>query len=350
MRLNPKEKEFASRLRNFIVEFFSVFFIVALNGTFLVLILVDVINKSFDKSTIALLGVLYLLFSCTISACLIYFVKGRVYHNKIKVFCDVANAVSKGDFSVRVPIYFTKPKSEMDFLAVNFNKMLVEISSLENMRNDFVADVSHEIKTPLSTIQGYADLLKLQNISDEKRQEYIELISDSIHKLSKLVSNILKLNKIENQEILQKEKFFLDEQIRCAVLGFEEELERKNISIDVALDEVVVKSDRAMLELVWNNLLSNAVKFTEPGGEISVSLKQEDDSVVFAVSDTGCGMDEETRKHIFEKFYQGDSSRSAEGNGLGLALVKKIVDILDGTISVNSELHKGTEMKVTLHI
>ena len=167
MNRKNREKLFASKLRNFIVEFISVFSIVALNGPFLVLISVTVINKGFEKTTIALAGALYLFVSCVISTALIYFVKGRVYHNKIKVFYDIANEVAKGDFSVRVPTYFVKPKSEMDFLAVNFNKMLVEISSLENMRNDFVADVSHEIKTPLSVVQGYADLLQNKDLSDD---------------------------------------------------------------------------------------------------------------------------------------------------------------------------------------
>ena len=171
MRINHKENAFASRLRNFIVEFFAVFFIVALNGTFLVLILTTSINKGTKTSSLALIGILYLLFGCTISACLIYFVKGRVYYNKIKAVCEAANKVAKGDFNVRVPVLFDKPKSEMDYLAVNFNKMLTEISSLENMRNNFVADVSHEIKTPLSVIQGYADLLQTKGIREEQRSE-----------------------------------------------------------------------------------------------------------------------------------------------------------------------------------
>ena len=202
MKLNKKEKEFASRLRNFVTEFLSVFFIVALNSTFLVLIIVNVIDKGFNKTTIAILGALYLLFICTVSTCLIYFVKGRVYYNKIKIFCDAANAVAQGNFNFRIPIYFVKPKSEMDFLAVNFNKMLMEISSLENMRNDFIADVSHEIKTPLSVIQGYADLLQTKDLSDEKRAEYTHRLSLAIESLTNLVTNILKLNKIENQGIV----------------------------------------------------------------------------------------------------------------------------------------------------
>ncbi len=348
MRINQKEKDFASRLRNFIVEFISVFSIVALNGTFLFLILLTVINKGFDKSTIALSGALYLLFGCTVSTGLIYYVKGRVYHNKIKVFCDTASKVAKGDFNVRVPIYFDKPKSEMDYLAVNFNKMLTEISSLENMRNDFVADVSHEIKTPLSVVQGYAYLLQNKELSVEKRTEYTHLLSQAIASLTNLVTNILKLNKIENQGIIKKEKYFLDEQLRCCILSFEDKIDEKNLMLNVDFEEVSVTSDKALLEIVWNNLISNAIKYTQFGGAISVEIKKSNDKTIVSVADTGCGMTDEIKAHCFEKFYQGDSSHSEEGNGLGLALVKQVINMLDGEINVESILGKGTKFTVII--
>ncbi len=348
MNKGVREKVFASRFRNFIVEFLSVFSIVAANGTFLVLILVNVIDKGFDKSAIALFGALYLVFSCTISTCLIYFVKGRVYYNKIKTVCDAANKVAKGDFDIRIPMYFDKPKSEMDYLAVNFNKMLTEISSLENMRNNFVADVSHEIKTPLSVIQGYADLLQNKDLSDEKRAEYTHRLSQAIGSLTNLVTNILKLNKIENQGIVQKEKFSLDEQIRCCILSFEDKIDEKKLTIDVDLEEVFIKSDKSLLEIVWNNLISNAIKYTQQGGAISVGLKKESGKTFVSISDNGCGMSEEILEHCFEKFYQGDSSHSQEGNGLGLALVKQVVNMLGGEIKAESILGKGTEFTVII--
>lgn len=348
MKLNPQEKAFASKLRNFIVEYISVFSIVALNGTFLVLILVTVINKNFGKPQIALVGALYLLFSCTISTALIYFVKGRVYHDKIKVFCDVANEVAKGDFAVRVPIFFDKPRSEMDYLAVNFNKMLVEISSLENMRNNFIADVSHEIKTPLSVIQGYADLLQNKDLPDDKRTEYTYRLSQAIESLTNLVTNILKLNKIENQGIVQKECFSLDEQIRRCILAFEEKIEEKKLQLSVELEEITIESDKALLEIVWNNLISNAIKYTDYSGEINVELKRENGKTIVIVKDSGCGMSAETLSRCFEKFYQGDSSHSQEGNGLGLALVNQVVNLIDGEISVDSSLHKGTQFSVII--
>ncbi|MBO5064632.1 MAG: HAMP domain-containing histidine kinase [Clostridia bacterium] len=348
MKLNPKEKAFASKLRNFITEFISVFFIVALNGTFLVLILVHLIDKGFGKSALALFGVLYLLLSCTISACLIYVVKGRVYFNKIKVFCDVANEVAKGDFAVRAPIYFDKPKSEMDFLTVNFNKMLTEISSLENMRNNFIADVSHEIKTPLSVIQGYADLLQEKNLSPEKRAEYTHRLSLAIEALTNLVTNILKLNKIENQGIVQKEAFSLDEQIRCCILAFEEKIEEKKLQLNVELEEITITSDKSLLEIVWNNIISNAIKYTDFNGKIDVELKSENGKTIVKIRDNGCGMSKETLSRCFEKFYQGDTSHSQEGNGLGLALVKQVINLLDSEIKIDSSLQKGTQISVII--
>lgn len=348
MNLNPKEKAFASKLRNFITEFISVFFIVALNGTFLVLILVNVIDKNFTKPSIALFGALWLLFSCTISACLIYVVKGRVYYNKIKVFCDVANEVAKGDFTVRAPIYFDKPKSEMDFLAVNFNKMLTEISSLENMRNNFIADVSHEIKTPLSVIQGYADLLQNKELSPEKRAEYTHKLSQAIEALTNLVTNILKLNKIENQGIVQNEEFSLDEQIRRCILAFEEKIEEKKLQLSIDLDEITITSDKSLLEIVWNNIISNAIKYTGFNGKIDVTLKSENGKTIVKIRDNGCGMSKETLSHCFEKFYQGDTSHSQEGNGLGLALVKQVINLLDGEIKVDSSLQNGTQFSVII--
>ncbi len=342
MKGQYKEKDFASRVRNFIVEFLSVFSIVALNGTFLVLILVHVIGRGVDKYIIALIGMFYLLFSCTVSTILIYWVKGRVYSNKIKDFCDAAKKVAAGNFNVRIPVFFSKPKSEMDYLAVNFNKMLVEISSLENMRNNFVADVSHEIKTPLSVIQGYADLLQSRELSAEKRAEYTYRLSKAIESLTNLVTNILKINRIENQEIVSKEEFSLDEQIRCSVLNYIDEIENKSITLDIDLEEAVICSEKSLLEAVWNNLISNAVKFTDKGGDISISLKKEKDCFCVKVADTGCGISSEDINRIFEKFYQCDTSHSQEGNGLGLAMVKQIIDKLGGSIKVSSEVGKGT--------
>ena len=226
--------------------------------------------------------------------------------------------------------------------------MAGELQKNEVLKTDFISNVSHEIKTPLSVIQGYADLLQTKGISEEQRSEYIKLMSEQVNKLTNLVTNILKLNKIQSKEIVCKEKYFLDEQIRFCILAMEDKIVEKDIEISVNLDEVEINSDPVLLELVWNNLFSNALKFTDKGGKISFSLSNQGNVVIATIKDTGCGMNEETQKHIFDKFFQGDTSHSQDGNGLGLALVERVVTMLDGEILVSSAIGQGSEFKIIL--
>lgn len=260
------------------------------------------------------------------------------------------SSIIKGDFSVQVKPIHKKKKNEFDILIDDFNKMAQELNGIETLRNDFIANVSHELKTPLSVIQNYSTLLQDPDIDAEKKKEYTKAISDASKNLSELITNILKLNKLENQQIFaQTTTFDLGEQICDCLLEFESVWEKKNIDIVNEIDEnVLIKSDDALLKLVWNNLFSNAFKFTDDNGTVSVSVKKDNNYAVVTVSDTGCGMNEEVLSHIFEKFYQGDSSHSVRGNGLGLSLVKRIIDIVDGKIEVESEPGKGT--KFTVHI
>jgi signal transduction histidine kinase len=219
------------------------------------------------------------------------------------------------------------------------------------MKNDFIANASHEIKTPLSVIQNYASALQNENLEPEKRREYVKTIITSSQKLSTLVSNILKLNKLDHQKIFPAAVVFdVSEQIRRCAMAFEELLERKNIAFDADLEELTVCYDESMLEIVWNNLIANAVKFTSPGGSITVTLKQSEGFAAAQITDSGCGMDEGTQKCIFDKFYQGDASHSHEGNGLGLALVKKVIDITGAQISVTSKIGEGTTFTVRLKV
>jgi signal transduction histidine kinase len=233
----------------------------------------------------------------------------------------------------------------------DFNTMTNELQSIETMKTDFIANVSHEIKTPLAIIQSYATALQNDTLTTDERSDYSKTIVDASKKLSLLVSNILKLNKLENQEILPEARSFdLGEQIRCCAVTFEDLWERYNISFEAELEEINVSYDAPMLEIVWNNLFSNAIKFSNPGGSIFVSLKVKDGYAQASFSDTGCGMDEDTQKRIFDKFYQGDSSRSQEGNGLGLALVKKTIDLVGGSITVESKPEQGSVFTVCLKI
>jgi len=264
-----------------------------------------------------------------------------------------AKEVASGDFSVYLePVHSSDKYDYLDVIFGDFNKMVEELGSTETMKNDFIANVSHEIKTPLSIIQNYAEMMKKENLQPERRNQYADTIITASKNLTALITNILKLNKLENQEITHSYKSYdLCRQLSDCALTFESAWGKKNIEFEADIeDRVMIRADESMLEIVWHNLFSNAIKFTEPGGKISLTQTSDEDSVTVSVADTGCGMDEETMKHIFDKFYQGDTSRSGEGNGLGLALALRVIELTGGSISARSELGKGAVFTVTLNV
>ncbi|MDE6789168.1 MAG: HAMP domain-containing histidine kinase [Ruminococcus sp.] len=261
------------------------------------------------------------------------------------------NEITKGDFTVRISdVKGIADENGFNVIANQVNKMTAELGSLETLRTDFIANVSHELKTPLAAINNYGTLLQSSDLPESERIEYAKAVTENSRRLANLITNILKLNKLENQQIYpQTESYNLSEQLCECLLGFETIWEQKNLELDADIDEdIIINADDELLSLVWNNLFSNAIKFTDNSGRIFVGLKKENDYAIVTVSDTGCGMSAETGKHIFEKFYQGDTSHAFKGNGLGLALVKKVVDITDGEISVQSELGKGSTFTVKL--
>lgn len=269
----------------------------------------------------------------------------------VKQIIVAAEKIMEGDFSVRISeIRGVAIDEAFNQIAACFNKMTEELSSIETLRTDFVANVSHEIKTPLTVIQNYATLLAQQNLAEDKRKEYASAVMVATHRLTDLITNILKLNKLENQQIFpDTANYDLGEQLCECLLGFEELWEEKGLEINTDIaDGIIVKSDREMMSLVWNNLFSNAIKFTAKGGSILLSLTEENDNAVVTVADTGCGMSKEVGTHIFDKFYQGDTSHAGVGNGLGLSLVKRIVDITRSEISVSSEVGKGSTFTVKM--
>lgn len=293
---------------------------------------------------------------CTMTL-IIAIISGSIRHNyfsrPMRQLGEAAKQIAQGDFSVRVkPLRKDGRKDYVEVMFEDFNKMVEELSSIETLKNDFIANVSHEIKTPLSIIQSYAMALQRSNLSEQERSEYTSTIIAASQKLSELVTNILKLNKLENQEIIPLSgPYDLSEQLRCCALAFEDLWERKDITFTADLDEeVIVTYDESMMEIIWNNLLSNALKFTEEGGSIALTLKTDDKAAIVSISDNGCGMDEETVKHIFDKFFQGDTSHSQQGNGLGLTLVMKVIEIFKGEIKVNSNPGYGTTFTVRLNL
>jgi signal transduction histidine kinase len=254
----------------------------------------------------------------------------------------------QGDFSVRIPPMHGAGMEGFHQIGTAINAMAQELSGTETLRTDFIANVSHELKTPLAVMGNYATMLQRPGITEEERQEYAKAISEAARKLAQLITNILKLNKLENQQIFpQPKEFDLGEQLCESLLVFEDAWEAKNLNIETDIQENVrIRSDPELLSLVWNNLFSNAIKFTERGGSVSLSLKVEGEYAVVTVRDTGCGVSREVGERMFDKFYQGDSSRATQGNGLGLALVKRVIDITESDISVESEVGKGTAFTV----
>ena len=255
-----------------------------------------------------------------------------------------------GDFSVRVkPVKFATDHDFNEIIEC-INKMAEELSGVETLRTDFIANVSHEMKTPLAVMKNYATLLGGEDLPEEKRLEYAQAIGDASRRLSDMMTNILKLNRLENQQIYPHfSTFDLGEQLCESLLQFERTWEKKSIEIDTDLaDGVLVRADAELLSLVWNNLFSNAFKFTEEGGRVSLTLTSDEAYATVRINDTGCGMSPEIGAHIFEKFYQGDTSHATEGNGLGLALVKRVVDIVEGEIAVESAIGVGTTFTVRI--
>lgn len=256
--------------------------------------------------------------------------------------------VAKGNFDIQVE---NKSNDEVGQLTQNFNKMTRELKNIEYLRKDFVTNVSHEFKTPIASIQGFAKLLQKGNLSQDEKDEYTNIIVEEATRLSHLSSNILKLSKLENQEILEKKiAFFLDEQIRKSILLLEHQWSKKSIEFDVELDKVQYVGDEELLQQVWMNLLDNAIKFSNNNSIINVRLSQIAGAIKVQITDHGIGMSEKTIVRIFEKFYQGDKAHSYEGSGLGLSLVKRIVDLFGGNVFVESKPNEGSTFVVKLPI
>ncbi len=268
-----------------------------------------------------------------------------------KRILDAGRQVMNGHFTVRIPPLRTIGTGDaFNEIAECFNKMTEELSHTETLRTDFVANVSHELKTPLSVIQNYGSLLAQSEIDAEKRMEYAKRITDASRRLATLITNILKLNKLENQQITPAfARYNLSEQVCECLLGFEDAWEKKGLNIETDIeDDMYIVSDPEMMGLVWNNLFSNAIKFTEGGGTVSVSVRNAAGYAVVTVKDTGCGISADVGRHIFDKFFQGDTSHATQGNGLGLALVKRVIDITQSDISVESTPGKGTTFTVKI--
>jgi len=268
--------------------------------------------------------------------------------NPIKKITDATKKVASGDFTIELE---TKRDDEIGELTHNFNKMVKELNSIECLQKDFINNVSHEIKTPISSIQGFAKLLEADDLSKEERKEYAEIIKEESDRLLYLSTNILKLAKLENQErIMNKTKFNIAEQIRRTISVLEPKWKEKNIKFNVSLKEQEFWGEKDLMYQVWMNIIENSIKFSKQDGQIDVKMKTNQDSIIVEIKDYGIGMEEEEAKKIFDRFYQVDKSHTKPGAGLGMTIAKRIVELSGGKIEVTSKLNESTTFIVTLPI
>jgi signal transduction histidine kinase len=348
----PRFRTALKAINNYVVFFLVVAFAVTCCMLLFVNTLADTMALTFTDENIAAAAkitfgnvVLLTLIFGTID----YIRRKMMVDRPVKSIIEATEKIMQGDFSIRVAPMHGAGMEGFNQIGMAINKMAQELSGTETLRTDFIANVSHELKTPLAVMGNYATMLQRPGITEEEMNEYAKAISEAARKLAQLITNILKLNKLENQQIFpQPKEFDLGEQLCESLLGFEDAWEAKKLEIETDIeDDIRINSDPELLSLVWNNLISNAVKFTPDGGTIGLTLKTQGSSVIVQVRDTGCGIKPETGMHIFEKFYQGDTSHATQGNGLGLALVKRVVDILNGEIGVQSVYGQGSTFTVS---
>ncbi len=275
---------------------------------------------------------------------------GRVFFEPINKLGDAMNRVAEGDFSVSLEEKNSSP--EIANIYDKFNLMVKELNATEVLQTDFVSNVSHEFKTPINAIEGYATLLQDgEGLSPDEQEQYVDKILFNTQRLSSLVGNILLLSRIDNQAIPHKgAPFRLDEQIRQAIVLLEPEWVKKDIEFDVEMEDITIEGNENLLFHVWNNLIGNAIKFDPPNGLINIKLHKSGGKAVFQIEDSGPGISDEGLKHIFDKFYQEDSSHKQEGNGLGLALAGRIVSLHGGSISATNLPGGGCRFTVELKL
>ena len=342
----PEIRHYKRLTRRLTLAFFATIFILLL-VFMLIMILLERLGFSFRTGSFSAFGSLSIyIISVVLATAVSYFAVWNIFR-PLSDLSKSTRKIAEGDYSVRLE--YKGRLKELAESFENFNYMAQELSSIEMIRNDFIANVSHEFKTPLSSLNGYLTLLQDSSLTDEERSEYFSKAFFSIEKLNDLTDNILRLSKLENQVSLDEPTSYrLDEQLREAIVLLEPKWSRKDISFELDLPELTICSQRSLLFQVWTNLLSNAIKFSDSGGSVTVKIEESEHHYKVYISDTGIGMTEEEQRHIFDKFYQADSSRQAQGNGLGLALCKEIVSKCSGKIYVTSKPGEGSVFLVSL--
>ncbi len=347
--LDPRVKSKLFPISSFILSFLAL----AVLSTGQMFILQNYVDYENLPTGYFIVVIVYWIFVAAVFALFTQYQFNEHYQKPMEEFAKATRKVAGGDFSVYIPPrHLPDKKDHLDVIIADFNVMVEELGSIETLKTDFFSNVSHEIKTPLSIIQNYTQALKNERLTDLQKAGYIDTILESSTRLSNLITNLLKLNKLEKQNLQPiPEPYDLCAQLCECALQFEDLWTKKDIEFVADIeDRATINADASLLELVWNNLLSNAIKFTDHGGTVILYQSSTKDEVIVSVSDTGCGMSEDTLRHIFDKFYQGDTSHSTEGNGLGLALVLRILQLTGGTINATSIIGKGSTFTVRIPV
>jgi signal transduction histidine kinase len=330
---------------------FLIFF-VTISAVITVAVLIYDVTKDANLGQVSTIIVMFLVIVFLSLTCSIVdmFRRKIMIERPVNEILSATEQITKGDFSLRLtPLHDYEHYDEFDFIIENLNSMVTTLEKNETLSKDFVSNVSHELKTPLSIIKNYSEALSSSTLDEGTRQKYLLTLRTASSKLSTLITNVLQLNKLENNSFSPvKTDFRLDEAIANVLLRYEEQIDNKNIELWCDMDEITLHSSADYLDIVWSNLISNAVKFTPCGGKITLTIKRENNLAVVKLRDTGEGISQKDGERIFEKFYQADTSHSGEGNGLGLALVKKVIDVLGGKITVTSTLGEGTEFGIMI--
>ena len=336
-------KRFIYNLISYIIFFITVTVVVSIG------ILIFSKVKDFETSILAIFVLLYILFTALIFFIIDYIRRNIIVQKPLNDILDATNLISKGEFDIKLkPRHNYNNYDELDKIMININKMAIGLRNDEILKNDFISNFSHEIKTPIAIMNGYINLLKRNEMSKEERDEYIDKLYNSSINLSNLISNILKLNKLENGE-MELNDVNLSSVLENVIISYDELINNKKINFDIDIDDRLIKyTNESFIQLIFSNLISNAIKFSKYEGIVEIKLKNKNDYIEFMVKDNGIGMSKDTIIHIFNRFYQGDTSHKTEGNGLGLSMVKKAIDRLGYKISIESEEEKGSTFIVDI--
>ncbi len=304
--------------------------------------------KDFSVLSLSIIVLLYIMFTALIFYVIDYIRRNIIIKKPLNDILDATYLISKGEFDIKLkPRHNKAYYDELDKIMININKMANDLKNEEILKKDFISNFSHEIKTPIAIMSGYIDLLLKKDISKEEKELYINKLSNSMKNLSNLISNILKLNKLDRDEKIELKNNNLSLILENVLVSFEEKINEKNINLDIDIDDKLFKNtNESFIQIIFSNLISNAIKFSKDS--IIIKLKKDNDNIKFIISDNGFGMNESVIKNIFNRFYQADTSHKTEGNGLGLSMVKKAIDRLGYKISIESKEEVGSTFIVDI--